>query len=81
MGFSCLHTLGRHVVKHGYKRKVKFEFIVKKKCFASYKEILGVGYPVSWAPCCETWLKLKLKLYVAGKKLKLKKMFGSWVFP
>ncbi len=50
------------------------------------KKIAGVGLEPNhvWAPCCETWLKekvRKLKFCVAEKKLKLKKMFGSWVSP
>ncbi len=51
---------------------------MKSKCFVNYKEkFWGVGYPVSWAPCCETWLKEKSGVkdfHRSGKK-----MFGSWV--
>ncbi len=33
------------------------------------------------APCCETWLKFEVKDFRCSKKLKFKKMFGSWVTP
>ncbi len=48
----------------------------------SQRKVLGVGYPVSWAPCCETWLKFEVKaLRYRKEKVKVKKMFGSWVTP
>ncbi len=40
---------------------------------------MGCGSPVSWAPCCETWLKFEIAEW--KKKKKRKKMFGSWVTP
>ena len=34
------------------------------------KNVWVVGYPVSWAPCCETWLKFEIeaKITVGNKK-------------
>ncbi len=37
--------------------------------------------PTGWAPCCKTWLEFEVKDFRCNKKLKLKKMFGSWVTP
>ncbi len=34
----------------------------------SQRKVLGVGYPVSWAPCCETWLKFEGKFASVEKK-------------
>ena len=41
--------------------------------------IAGVGFEPNhvWSPCCETWLKLKVKSFRCSEK----KMFGSWVTP
>ncbi len=33
------------------------------------KNVRVVGYPVSWAPCCETWLKFE----VTGVKVAIAK--------
>ncbi len=38
-------------------RKIKLE----KKCW-------GCGCPLSWAPCCETWLKFEVKGFRCSKK-------------
>ncbi len=45
--------------------------------------IAGVGLEPNhvWAPCCETWLKFEIEALHCRKKLKLKKMFGSWMSP
>jgi len=40
-----------------------------------------VGYPVSWASCCETWLKFEIagiKVAIAKKNLK-SGIFVYWV--
>ena len=55
-----------------------------RKNLIKFFKILGRGLCLTrvWAPCCETWLKIwKLKILCSEKKkkLKLKKMFGSWV--
>ncbi len=37
------------------------------------KNVWVVGYPVSWAPCCKTWLKFEIaevKVVIAKKILK-----------
>jgi hypothetical protein len=33
------------------------------------RKVLGVGYPVSWALCCKTWLKFE----IAGIKVAIAK--------
>jgi hypothetical protein len=45
--------------------------------------IAGVGLEPNhvWAPCCKTWLKFEIKAFRCRKKLKLKKMFRSWMSP
>ncbi len=90
VGVCALHTLGRHVVKHGLKLKLRglklrlqrkfkirdfyllgsyplvgrrvekhdYDLILKfcvaeKKSKFEKKNVWVVGYPVSWAPCCE----------------------------
>jgi hypothetical protein len=35
------------------------------------KNVWVVGYPVSWAPCCETWLKFEIEVKITdGNKKK-----------
>jgi hypothetical protein len=41
----------------------------------------GLCFTHVGAPCCETWLKFGVKDFRCSKKLKLKKMFGSWFTP
>ncbi len=48
------------------------------------KIIAGVGFEPNhvWAPCCETWLIFEIEaLRCRKEKVKVKKMFGSWVTP
>ncbi len=33
------------------------------------KNVRVMCYPVSWAPCCKTWLKLKVNLQVMETKM------------
>ncbi len=54
------------------KRK-NFFFQIRRK-----KRVLGVGYPVSWAPCCDTWLKFEVaevEVTIAKKSLKENQRF------
>ncbi len=37
------------------------------------KNVWVVGYPVSWVPCCETWLKFEIEALRCKKKVKIKK--------
>jgi len=32
------------------------------------KNVRVVCFPVSWAPCCETWLKFEIKFAIVGDK-------------
>ncbi len=56
----------------GWVFKVRIAIFAEKgkvKITVKNKMIAGVGFEPNhvWAPCCKTWLKLKLKLFVAGK--------------
>ncbi len=45
--------------------KLKVRFAEKDKFFFFFFFFLNVGvagYPVSWAPCCETWLKFEVAI-------------------
>ena len=67
--------------------KVKIAIFAEKgkvKITVENKMIAGVGFEPNhvWAPCCETWLKFEIKvLHCRKEKVKVKKMFGSWVTP
>jgi hypothetical protein len=56
---------------------------IKLKLMLETKMIAGVGLEPNHVrtPCCEPWLKFEVKDFRCSKKLKLKKMFGSWVTP
>jgi len=40
--------------------KVGEKNIKVESFFCSKKKVWIVGYPVSWAPCCKTWLKFEI---------------------
>ncbi len=45
------------IQSHGLKGKSEIWIYCEKEMFCkSQRKVLGVGYPVSWAPCCE-WIK------------------------
>ena len=50
--------------------------------FKFRRKVLGVGYPVSWASCCKTWLK-KMKIVGVESEIVKKKTeirdFAYWV--
>ncbi len=44
------------------------------------RKVLGVGYPVSWAPCCGTWLSFKIKVRLL-EKIKVRDFYLLGSYP
>ena len=62
VGVCALHTLGYHVdwkvQSHGLIERLG-KRMLKLRIFCNKKNVWVEGYPVSWAPCCKTWLKFE----------------------
>ncbi len=67
----------------GLKLKLRFAEKGRVKITVGNKMIAGVGLEPNhvWAPCCKTWLKFEIKDFRCREKVKVKKMFGSWMSP
>ncbi len=56
-------------VYFGWVLEVKVAILLKK---VKLKEMLSLGCTLSWASCCETWLKFEIKVYRCGEKKRIK---------